>query len=352
MDTLLSLGERLITDTLLYPRYGNQSDFGDDCCVIPITKSKCLVATIDPCPIPMSWTLGYKDFYYFGWLLATINLSDIAAMGAKPVGIMTSYILPNETKIEEFKRLIDGVDEACQQARTKVVSGNIKEAKYISCEAAAFGYGNPNRLIRRKGANIGDLVVVVGDLGLFWSGVMKTKHNIHLSIEEEKKVMSNILTPRAKIKEGQIISRYGLLSSGMDNSDGLYPSVKELAVRSNVDVHLDFSNINWDQSVSKISKMIKVDPIRLAVGWGDWQLIGTVSEAKYKELVEAMLKINTPVYVIGRVEQGSGDVKLNYQQKTGLMTPIESERFSKKSWFTQGIDTYIEELLNINLLIE
>jgi thiamine-monophosphate kinase len=350
-DTLLSLGERLITDAILYSRYGKQPDFGDDCSIIPITKSKCLVATIDPCPYPMSWILGYKDYYYFGWLLATINLSDIAAMGAKPIGILTSYILPNKTKIEEFSRLLDGIDAACRQAGTKVIGGNIKESKTISCEAVALGYCAPNRLIRRKGAKVEDSVVVIGDMGLFWSGVLKSQYKIQLATKENNKVMSNIFTPRAKIKEGQIISRYKLLSSAMDNSDGLYPSVKELAVRNSVDIHLDFSKIKWDATVLKISDLVKIDPLRLAIGWGDWQLVGTVPKDKYDQLVDKMSEINTPVYTIGKVMSGSGCVKLRYEQEFGEMSPIDSERFSKKSWFTKGIDAYISDLLNTPLII-
>lgn len=352
MDTLLSLGERLIIENILHPRYGGQVDFGDDCCVIPLAKSKCLVSTIDPCPYPMSWTLGHRDFYYFGWLLATINLSDIAAMGAKPIGLLTSHALPNETTIQDFKRLLDGVDEACRQAGTKVIGGNIKEAESISCEAAAFGYGNLNKLIRRKGANINDLVVVVGDLGLFWSGVMKARHHLRLSAEDNKKVMSNILTPRAKIKEGQIISKYGLLSSGMDNSDGLYPSVKELATRNNVDINLDFSDIAWDPLVLKISKLLRIDPIRLAIGWGDWQLIGTVPEIKCSRLIDKMAQLDTPVHVIGKVVAGSGNIKIFYEKDFGEMSPVDSERFSNKSWFTQGIEAYIDYLLNTPLIAD
>ena len=350
-NTLLSLGERLITDSILYPRYSEQHGFGDDCSIIPITQSTCLVATIDPCPYPMSWTLGYKDYYYLGWLLATINLSDIAAMGAKPVGILTSYILPNETTVQEFSRLLDGVDEACRQAGTEVFGGNIKESETLSCEAVAFGYCTPNRLIRRKGASVDDLVVVVGDMGLFWSGVLKSKRGIQLSTEEERKVMSSILTPRAKIKEGQIISKYKLLSSGMDNSDGLYPCVKELAVRNSVDINLDFSKIKWDTIVLKVSEYVKIDPLRLAIGWGDWQLIGTVPVERYDQLVNKMAEINTPVYPIGKVVPGSGSVNLLYKQEFGEMSPIDSERFSEKSWFAQGIDTYISDLLNTPLII-
>ena len=349
-NTLLSLGERLITDGILYPRYGEQYGFGDDCSIIPLKESRCLVATIDPCPYPMSWTLGYRDYYYYGWLLATIGLSDIAAMGATPVAVLTSYALPNRTTVHDFKRLLDGVDGACRQAGTKVIGGNIKESETLLCEAVALGYGSTARLIRRKGASVDDLVVVIGDMGLFWSGVLKSTHNIPLSTEEEHMVMSNILTPRAKIKEGLTISKHKLLSSGMDNSDGMYPSLKELAVRNRVDIHLDFSRMKWDSVALKVSEFVGVDPIRLAIGWGDWQLIGTVPKAKHDQLVKRMSDIHTPVHTIGKVVPGSGLVKLLYGQDFGEMSPIDSERFSRRSWFTQGIDTYIDDLLNTPLV--
>lgn len=352
MDTLLSLGERLIIDKLLSPRYSEQDGFGDDCCIFRIDETNCIVLTIDPCPQPMSRILGYNDYYYFGWLLATINLSDIASMGMKPLGLLTSYILPNDTGIQDFNRMLDGVDAACRQANTSVFGGNIKEAEFTSCEAVAAGYGEYSKLIKRKGTSSGDLVVVVGDLGLFWAGVLKTRYKISLDAAQEKRVMQNILTPRAKIQEGQIISENRLLSSGLDNSDGLYPSVKELALKNKVDIILDFSEITWDSEVLNISEIIGTEPIRLAIGWGDWQLVGTVSQTKYNELIQRMAEINTPVHTIGRVVEGSGEVKLSYKQQIGRMMPIESERFSKKSWFTQGIDRYIEELLNTKLIIE
>lgn len=351
MKDLISLGERSIIETLLVPRYGNQDDFGDDCCVIRLNKTKCLVATIDPCPKPMSWILGYNDYYYFGWLLATINLSDIAAMGAQPLGLLTSYIMENETSVENFKRLLDGMDAACNQAGTKVLGGNLKEAKFFSCEASAFGIGNPNKLIRRKGAKVGDAIVVIGDLGFFWSGVLYSKNKLQLSKIESDKILMNVLTPRAKIKEGIIISKERLLSSGMDNSDGLFPSFKELATQNSVDFMIDFSHVNWDPTVLKISKKLNVDPIRLGLGWGDWQLVGTVPTEKLIKLTETMATLGTTVNIVGKVESGTGSVHLSHLGRKGIMTPFDSERFSHNSWFTIGIDSYIKDLLEKSLFV-
>lgn len=354
MRELRSLGERKIVAELLWPRYGGDtnSDFGDDCVVLHLDKTDSLVFTIDPCPNPMAWHLGFKDYYYLGWLLATINLSDIAAMGAKPLGLVTSLILPNETTEEDFIRLLDGLDDAANQAGTRVLGGNIKEANYISCEAAAIGKAKTSRLIRRVGALPRDLVVIIGDLGLFWAGVLCKKRSMGLPNHELDHLLRNVLKPRAKVAEGQIIAKLRLLSSGLDNSDGLYPSLKELAVRNCVNIIVDFSQAEWDPLVSKVASMLNVQAERLALGWGDWQLVGTVRPAKAAAIKDALGRVGTPVHIIGHVESGDGKVKLLINGRSGEMTPLDSERFSAKSWFTSGVETYIDDLLTRPLLLE
>jgi len=97
-ERLCDLGERRIIDELLRPRYAAATQFGDDCAQLaPLGAGERLVVTTDPCPPPMAHLLGFADEYYRGWLLATINLSDIAAAGARPAGVLTSLQLPSTT---------------------------------------------------------------------------------------------------------------------------------------------------------------------------------------------------------------------------------------------------------------
>ena len=112
---LCDLGERRIIDEILRPRYGTNMDtYGDDCISIPARSvDETIVATTDPCPVPMASILGFADYYYWGWLLSTINLSDLAAAGAEPLGILTSLILPSDFPVSKFMRLLDGIDACC-----------------------------------------------------------------------------------------------------------------------------------------------------------------------------------------------------------------------------------------------
>src|SRR5258707_14371590 len=138
------LGERRIIEEIMRPRYGDQwpEDFGHDCAIVGETDSwpgRTVVATTDPCPEPMASFLGYKDLYYRGWLLATINLSDLAAAGATPVGLLTSLVLPNDLTVSELSRLLDGIDECSRANGTRVLGGNIKEGERIDLTATAIG---------------------------------------------------------------------------------------------------------------------------------------------------------------------------------------------------------------------
>jgi thiamine-monophosphate kinase len=341
-ERLDQIGERTIINEILAARYGDSNGdyFGNDCAIVStnFSPSSLVVATTDPCPEPMASLLGFDDLFYWGWLLATINLSDIAAAGATPSGLLTSLILPNDTLVEHFLRLLEGIDECCRQSETKVVGGNIKEGPNLILSATAFGVCERELLLSRRGCKPGDLIVVIGDVGLFWAGVVAKRKEIYTG-DYELRLLGNVLTPRPKVKIGQLVATRRLLSACIDNSDGLYPSLVQLAEANKLQMHLNLDGVNVPDEVNFVSDQTGIEAIRFAMGWGDWQLIGCCSPRKLSELEKAVTGCSENVTVIGEVREGSG-VILNYQGKVGKMMPIDSQRFTQNSWFTTGIESY------------
>jgi len=197
---LSDLGERQIIQDILSARYEAHFDsyFGNDCAIVsPIgsIEGDTLIATTDPCPPPMADYLGFDDLYYWGWLLATINLSDLAAAGAHPISLLTSLVLPNELKINAFESLLNGIDDCCGLFDTNVVGGNIKESDQINLSATAIGSCFEKELMSRTGAHEGDLVVAIGDLGLFWAGVVSIQQGISWDPETELELFRKGLRP-------------------------------------------------------------------------------------------------------------------------------------------------------------
>jgi thiamine-monophosphate kinase len=346
------LGERRIISELLAPRYASRApSFGDDCAQIrlsPGESSAVLVLTTDPCPPPMATQLGFVDWYYRGWLLATINLSDLAAAGAEPIGLLTSLVLPGDTVVSDFERLLDGLGDCCRQSNADVLGGNLKEGPNLEIGATAIGRCCGSPPLTRSGARPGDVVVVLGEVGRFWAGTLALRNGL-IDADCGNPLLRPVLTPSPQVAIGAAARNAGLLTACLDNSDGLYSSLAQLGTASGVGVELHSGDVYFADDVREIADRIGVDPLRLALGWGDWQLVGTAAANDVPALRRLAAAEGVPFSTLGKVTKGSG-VTLDHDGKRGPLLKLDSERFTKDSWFTAGLDQYIATMLEADLV--
>jgi thiamine-monophosphate kinase len=347
--TLRDLGERQIVRGLLASRYGGgATPFGDDCATLPdIPEGAIVVASTDPCPPPMAYALGFEDEYYRGWLVATINLSDLAAAGATPAGLLSSLILPAAMQVSSFERLLDGIDACCAQVGTASVGGNLKEGRDVDVAATAVGYVEEGRPLSRSGARAGDLVVCLGELGSFWAGSLMVRQG--LGLEDGHPLLNNVLTPLPKVAVGAALRGDGLLRCAIDNSDGLQPSLAQLAEASGVGISLQLDSWEFSPGVRDAAEALGTLPHRLALGWGDWQLVGSCATDRLSKVELVAAREEVEVHVVGEVVEGTG-VSARFDGREGPLMRLESERFVTSSWFSVGLDGYIEQMLQTPLL--
>jgi len=342
-QVLSDLGERWITDNLLARRYDRRGNyFGDDCAVIRFGK-RAFLYTTDPCPTPAALALGFDDLYYFGWLLATINLSDIAAMGGTPDGLLTSFILPNDTTVQQFNRLLDGVDACCSQSGTRVIGGNLKEGS-LQGTATAVGHMDFDTVLWRSGVQVGDSILVAGDLGRFWAGFLARRNELPIPGSRLKRLMNPVLTPRPKIREGRILSGLGCVHAAMDVSDGLLPTLREMAKASKVNLSLELTRESIDPDALVVADLLRMDPTRLALGWGDWQLCLAVNASDIASVRAAIAP--EPVHEIGKARRGTGLLLRHEDGVDRLWGEFDSERLRNDSWLTAGLQGYVDMLLD------
>lgn len=351
--SLGDLGERGIIEDILRPRYERSAwKFGDDCASLRLSPgaSSWLVATTDPCPLPAASLLGFADYYYWGWLLGTINLSDIAAAGATPLGFLSSFIFPNSFLVPDFTRLLDGLDDCCKSVETEVIGGNIKEGPSIDLSGTAIGSCG-RRPMSRQGAAPGDSVVIVGDLGLFWSGYLAVNRDLAILKTDRTELLRNVLTPSPKVLAGQRLLDSGVVKSCIDNSDGLYPSLIGLTHKANLGVHLDLDSVDLPAVVNAVGAELDLDPVRLLLGWGDWQLILVTSNNMITEIRALTSDLDLSAQEVGRITE-TGCVRAVRKGHEGELLQLDSQRFSPDSWFSSGITTYIEKMSRSHLIIE
>ncbi len=339
--TLQDFGERELIRSVL-PEYCE--GVGDDCAIVPFGDSELLMTT-DPVPQPAAKLLGKDpDLYWMGWLLVIINASDLAAAGAKPLSFLAAIEAPSDLPIQDFKRFLAGVRDACRAEGLYYAGGNLREAKAIAAVGTAVGTCPRGQALRRVGAHAGDFLVSVGYGGVFWRDALTIRAGATLS----EPTASPLFCPHSQLSAMSWLSNARKITAAIDNSDGLIPSLSQLAIANSLDLALDLTKL----SVSGVSDTagIQVEPARLWLGWGDWNVIATVNPSDFATAQKIVEQAGSVLIQIGEITgPGSGRVVLNRDNKTQEAPRLESERFAKDSWFTGGIESYLRLLLEVPL---
>ncbi len=216
----------------------------DDCAVIDVGGSGLLVATTDMLHRKADFPSGMTP-YQMGWMSIAVNLSDIAAMGAKPVGIMTALGLPSNLEVDFVKELVSGMSACARRYGTQIIGGDVDRHDELTIVGSALGVVDAGKLATRKGAKPGDLVCVTGELGTAGAALEALQQGRELDPE----VLEKFYMPVPRIAEGMALAGSGCLTSMMDISDGLALSLHDFAAASGVGFHIRASDIPVHRSV-------------------------------------------------------------------------------------------------------
>ncbi|QOZ47774.1 hypothetical protein XH89_33025 [Bradyrhizobium sp. CCBAU 53340] len=339
MSKLIDLGEREILKQII-PRFAEGA--GDDCAIIQISGGH-LVVTTDPVPPPAAAAIGRDDDpFWMGWLLVTINVSDLAAAGAVPLGFLAAIECESERTTESFERLLEGIRASCAAAQIAYVGGNLREASRLSAVGTAFGICDSYSPLTRVGAKEGDSIISIGQGGGFWRDALR----LLVGKDIGPKDRSPVFKPISQIGFVHCLAREHLVRAAMDNSDGLLPSLNELASKNNLGVVLDLEAL----TVPGLTAEESGDAARYWLGWGDWNVILAVSPAHEDRLFELANASRASAHRIGRfTTEHPGLVMLQRGSNTALAPRLESERFARDSWMLKGVGEYVRMLKEVPL---
>lgn len=336
--TLQDLGEREIVRQIL-PRFS--AGIGDDCAILDFMESH-LVVTTDPVPEPAAKVLGGDpDPYWMGWLLVIINASDLAAAGANPQAFLAAVEAPPTISVDDFERFLLGVSEACTVEGLQYVGGNLREGNKLAAVGAAVGHCKLGKALRRSGGRAGDIIVSVGSGGIFWRDALLIRNGGTLLAKDA----SPLFRPRSQLRAMGLLAQEGVIAAAIDNSDGLLPALIQLGAANSLGVRLDLARL----VVPGSSLELGVDPARLWLGWGDWNVIAAVHPNALDSAIKIALDEDTVVTPIGELVAGKPEVVVRRGSAAQTAPRLESERFAKDSWFASGIEAYINILLNVEL---
>lgn len=301
---LSELGERRAIK-IFEDVYGNCEKavltIGDDACVLEFDSEHYLVASTDLLSRRTHFPLEMPPDV-IGRYAVNACLSDIASMGAEPLGLLFSYGLPGDTEDHFIKGIAEGIHKACQEHGTCVLGGDTKEQGELLITATALGKVKRNQLLLRKGAKAGDLILVTGEIGTSAAGYHAIVHNL----KAPKRAMEAAYRPNARIREGVVLGRYA--TSCIDVSDGLAFSLHEIAKASGVGFRIYEDRLPVDEDSLGIASNPQEREEILYHKGGEYELLFTLSGDKYESLLREFRSLGTRLTVIGEVTADGADV--------------------------------------------
>lgn len=193
---------------------------GHDAAVVRSPHGDGLVLKSDQTIEDVHFTRGEAPWRLFGRKAVARVLSDLGAIGARPVACLCSLALPDDVDEAAARDILDGVMELADGAPTSLVGGDLSRSpRGVVIDVSALGFLEGRAPMLRAGAQPGDALVVTGPLG-------RSRDGHHLRF-----------TPRWR--EGMALAASGLARACIDLSDGLGRDVHHLAAASGVGVRLD-----------------------------------------------------------------------------------------------------------------
>ena len=242
----------------------------DDCAITTFNNSN-LISTSDML-IQSRHFPEIMSYFDMGFKAVTVNVSDLAAMGAEPVAFLLAIAIPKDLKIDSFKQIISGVINACNYYGIPLIGGDTNEASEIIISGTALGTAdNP---VMKNTYNRGDLIALTGNIG-------------HVALGFELNELNNIYTlkslkPKARLKEALILKDF--VSSMTDITDGLASELYEIK-KDNYGFMIYEEMLNITNEYKELAGKLNLDYLDLILYFGeDFELLFTISPENLKKL--------------------------------------------------------------------
>lgn len=283
------LGEHGLLERL--QRYCPPGVVGDDGAVIATIPDCSLTVTTDVLVDGVHFSDRTTTPYDVGWRAATANLSDLAAMGATPLGIVIGLSLPGATPVSWVEEVYRGLHDCLQLYQTPIVGGDICRSSVITLAITAFGTVMPQRAIRRDLARPGDAIVITGCHGLSRGGLellLAPQRGASLTSAERDRLIAAHRRPQPRLDVLPYLAQFpaGAIA-GMDSSDGLADAVVQICKASGVGAVIDCSQIAVDSGLTKLETKAKVWEW-IFYGGEDFELVLCLSPELAENLIEEL----------------------------------------------------------------
>ncbi len=301
MPTLSDLGEFGLIDrlrTALGPAATHPNlveGIGDDAAVYRIGDDRALVVTTDALVEGIHFDRAMTPMERLGFKAISVNVSDVCAMNARPTLVTVALGLPPAMAVDDIDALYAGIRRACERYGCALAGGDTTQSQALLITVTALGEARLSDVVYRRGARVGDLVCVTGDIGAAFAGLktlldardrLRRDPSAVPDFADRQYVVSRQLAPIARLDAVDAFERAGVRPSAMiDVSDGLASEAHHIARASGVGMRLFEAALPIDPEARDVATALEADaPVFALFGGEDYELLFTMSEDDLERL--------------------------------------------------------------------
>jgi thiamine-monophosphate kinase len=235
------------------------------------------------------------------WKLLAVNLSDLAAMGARPVGVLMGLGLSAAEDESWLTAFADGLRRGLDRWSVALLGGDtITGLAQAVLGLTAIGQVAAGKALSRSGAQSGDILYVTGTIGDAGLGLAIAKGEA----PADKYLLSRYRRPEPRLAVGQAI--VGLASAAMDVSDGVLIDAQRLAAASGVSARVHLSALPISDAAAARTDNSDTALLERATAGDDYELLFTAPASAEADLLAAARTAGVRLTRIGMVGAGSG----------------------------------------------
>lgn len=228
----------------------------------------------------------------------TVNLSDIAAMGGRPVACVINLAVRPGITAHFCDRLYGGLVQAARSSKTDIVGGNITRASELTITITLIGE-IPDGALRRDTAKPGDEIYMTGTAGDAAAGLHILSGKLKGRGKARAFLVDRYRNPVARLQAGQRLARLKPSPAAIDISDGLLQDLGHILKRSGVGAEIDLAAIPLSEAYLTV---VGDDPALALRGGDDYELLFCTRERHTAQSLSRRLGLR--VSRIGRIVHG------------------------------------------------
>jgi thiamine-monophosphate kinase len=272
---------------------------GDDCAVLRPKAGSDLVVSTDSLVEGVHFRWQTQSARLIGRRALVANLSDLAAMGAEPLGCVAALCAPGDLELRLAKGLIQGVLDEARAHGCPLVGGNLASARETSVTITVFGSVARGRALRRHRVRAGDRIFVTGTLGASALAVARAG--------QTGKAIRSVPVPR--LGAARALSRLSGVGGCIDVSDGLVADIAHLLEGSGLGASIDAGLVPRPRGFAEACRALGLDPDLLCLGGGeDYEIVFTLraAAARKHSAAELTRRLGVPVSEVGQITRKPG----------------------------------------------